>query len=191
MDQTKQSTQPTEPPKTSWASDLGGPQWEQAEARLREYERVTEGLEEMIAVLDRDYRYRIANRAFLDLRRMRREDVVGRFVWEIVETDFFEKVVKHKLDECFAGKVVRYETSYEYPELGQRELLVSYFPIESESGVEQVACVLQDITERKKAEAALRVSEQKHKDIFSFAPVGIYQSLHDGTIITANQTMAS
>jgi PAS domain-containing protein len=33
----------------------------QAEARLREYERVVEGLEEMIVVIDRDYRYVIAN----------------------------------------------------------------------------------------------------------------------------------
>src|SRR5580698_8985993 len=37
----------------------------QAEGRLREYERVVEGLEEMIVVLDREYRYVIANRALL------------------------------------------------------------------------------------------------------------------------------
>jgi PAS domain S-box-containing protein len=45
-------------------------------------------------------------------------------------------------------------------------------------------------TERKRAEDALRASERRYRDIFSFAPVGIYQSLRDGTIITANQTLA-
>ena len=36
------------------------------DARLREFERVVENLEEMIVVLDRDYRYLIANRSFLN-----------------------------------------------------------------------------------------------------------------------------
>ncbi|HEY6951608.1 MAG TPA: PAS domain S-box protein, partial [Bacteroidota bacterium] len=49
---------------------------------------------------------------------------------------------------------------------------------------------IQDITERKKADEALRISEQKFRDIFNFAPVGIYQSKSDGTIITANQALA-
>ncbi len=47
-----------------------------------------------------------------------------------------------------------------------------------------------DITERKRAERALRISEKKYKDIFEFAPLGIYQSLRDGTIRTANRALA-
>ena len=45
-------------------------------------------------------------------------------------------------------------------------------------------------TERKRAEEALLASERKYRDIFTFAPVGIYQSSRDGTIITANHTLA-
>ncbi|MCI0489029.1 MAG: PAS domain S-box protein [Blastocatellia bacterium] len=47
-----------------------------------------------------------------------------------------------------------------------------------------------DITEHKRVERALRISEQKYKDIFEFAPIGIYQSLRDGTIRTANRALA-
>ena len=36
--------------------------------KLREYEEVVEGLQEMIVVVDRDYRYVIANPAFLRRR---------------------------------------------------------------------------------------------------------------------------
>jgi signal transduction histidine kinase len=43
---------------------------------------------------------------------------------------------------------------YTYPELGERDVLISYFPIEGVSGVDRVACIAQDITERKLAEAA-------------------------------------
>src|SRR5262249_2172076 len=44
-----------------------------AEDKLREYERAVEGSGEMICVVDRDYRYLIANRQFLQMRNMTRE----------------------------------------------------------------------------------------------------------------------
>jgi PAS domain S-box-containing protein len=126
-----------------------------AEERLREYERAVEGSGEMIAVVDREYRYLIANNQFLKMRNMTRKQVVGRFAHEVLNNGFFESVVKPKLDECFRGKVVRYETKYAYPELGERDISVSYFPIEGANGIDRVACILQDITDRKQAEQAL------------------------------------
>ncbi len=47
-----------------------------------------------------------------------------------------------------------------------------------------------DVTERILAEEALRQSEQKYRDIFDFATVGIYQSRRDGSLITANAPLA-
>ena len=126
-----------------------------AEDKLREYERAVEGSEEMIVVVDREYRYLIANRKFLNMRKMTREQVVGHLAPEVLNKGVFEAIVKKKVDECFEGKVVRYEMKYTYPELGERDVLISYFPIEGVSGVDRVACITQDITERKLAEAAL------------------------------------
>jgi PAS domain S-box-containing protein len=131
-----------------------------AEARLREYERVVEGLEEVIAVVDRDYRYVIANRAFLNLRGIAKEQVIGRLASEVINKDDFETVFKPKLDECFQGKVVRFQMSYQYPKIGERDLLVSYFPIEGLVGIDRIAAVVQDITEHKRAEARLQEYER-------------------------------
>ena len=44
---------------------------------------------------------------------------------------------------------------YTYPELGERDLFISNFPIEGPRGIDRVACILQDITERKRAEENL------------------------------------
>ena len=48
------------------------------EERLREYEKVVDGLEEMIVVVDRQYRCVLANRAFLKYRGIEREHLIGR-----------------------------------------------------------------------------------------------------------------
>ena len=67
-----------------------------AEERLQEYEKAVEGLEDMIAVIDRDYRYLLANRAFLRYRGIEREQLVGHLVPEILGQEIFEKAIKQK-----------------------------------------------------------------------------------------------
>lgn len=125
--------------------------------RLEEFEKAGENLEEMITVVDRDYRYVLVNRAFLNYRGMKREDLLGRKIWEVLDQGVFESTIKQKLDQCFQGKLVQYEMRYNYPARGERDLFVSYFPMEGPKGVERVTSVLQDITERKEAKRALEL----------------------------------
>jgi|CZLA01.1.fsa_nt_gi PAS domain S-box-containing protein len=137
-----------------------------AEERLREFERVVENLEDMILVLDRDYRYVIVNPAFLRYWGMRKEQVVGHLVAEVMNPKnpkVFETVVKEKLDACFLGKVVSYELRNQYPGMGERDVSITYLPVESPAGIDRVACVLRDITERKQAEQALRESAARER----------------------------
>lgn len=131
------------------------------EARLREYEKVVEGLQEMIVVVDRDYHYLIANQAFLNYRGMQPERVIGRSIGELLGQEYFEGLVKGKLDECFRGQVVRYELTYTYAKLGRRDLFATYFPIEGPAGVDRVAAVLADVTEQKRAKQELHRSFQQ------------------------------
>jgi PAS domain S-box-containing protein len=132
-----------------------------AEEVLREYEKVVESAQDMMVVVDREYRYRMANQAFLSYRRLERSQLVGMRVADVVGPEVFQRWVKRKLDECFEGQVVRYEARYPYPELGERDLSLAFYPIAGPTGADRVACILQDITERKRAEEALRQSEHQ------------------------------
>jgi PAS domain S-box-containing protein len=52
-----------------------------------------------------------------------------------------------------------------------------------------VLSMMTDITERKRAEQALRKSEQRYRDLFDGVLEGIYQSAPDGRITAANHTL--
>ncbi|MGA8437347.1 MAG: PAS domain S-box protein [Candidatus Sulfotelmatobacter sp.] len=139
-----------------------------ADARLQEYERVVEGQDEMIVVVDREHRYVIANRAFLDYRGLERQQVVGHTIDEIVHAQALE-VVKQKMDECFQGKIVEYEMKYTYPNRGERDLFITYFPMEGPTGVERIAAILRDVTQTKRAEEARHRSELALRDAKEFS----------------------
>jgi PAS domain S-box-containing protein len=149
------------------------------EEKLGEYERAVEGAEEIIVVVDRQYRYLIANREFLRRHNLKQDQVIGRFVYDFMQREIFENLVKPQLEECFQGKVVRYEMRYTYPELGERDLLVSYFPIEGSNGVDRAACILQDVTERKQAEEILRGMSRKLIEAQEQERARIARELHD------------
>jgi PAS domain S-box-containing protein len=129
-----------------------------AEEKLYEYEKAVEGVDEMITVVDRQYRYLVANRKHLSMHRMTREQVLGRHAREVLHSVFDD--VKEKLDECFRGNIARFEIKVAFPEIGERYMSVSFFPVDGPNGIDRVACIGHDITERKRAEEALRKSEE-------------------------------
>ena len=156
---------------------------------LREYQRAVEGSQDIIAVVDQNYNYLLVNNAFLKYRGMDREQVIGRSVAGVLGKDFFERVVRKHLDTCLQGEVVHYEMNYTYPEFGERDLLVSYFPIEGPDGVNRVASVISDITERKRTEDALREGEKRYRALFEGSRDAIYVTAREGEIVDANPSM--
>jgi PAS domain S-box-containing protein len=151
----------------------------QAEEKLREFERAVEGVEELILVVDREYRCLMANRGFLKRRNLTSEQVVGRFVHEFVVREAYENVIKAKLDECFRGNVVRYELKYTYPEIGERDLFATYYPVKGNTGLDRAVCILHDITDRKRAERTLAEMTRKLIESQEQERARIGRELHD------------
>ena len=123
-----------------------------AEDKLRQCERRVEGLDEMVAVVDRNYRYILTNRAFLEVFGGANARLEGRPIQEFRDRNVIGQIVIPNLDPCFCGNPVLFSMEYDLPGIGVRELSVSFSPIEVSGEVETVACVLRDITDMKRME---------------------------------------
>src|SRR5215471_4583186 len=153
------------------------PQTEHESARLHEYERVVEGLEDLIAVIDRDYRYVIANRALLKYRNRRLDEIIGHTVREVIGAETFDNVVKKRLDECFTGKTVTFDWKLHYPDIGERDMTVSHFPIHGPNGVDRIAIILRDRTEANRAAANL-ATQKAYLDSLHQTTLGLINRLN-------------
>jgi PAS domain S-box-containing protein len=160
------------------------------EERLREYEKAVDGLEEMIVVVDRKYRCVVANRAFLKYRGIEREHLAGCLASEWLIPDLFEMVIREKIDESLEGKAVKYELRYDDPHLGERDLFLSNVPIEGSDGIDRVACILQDVTDRRRADRATQ-HWQKRLELAEKAGlrIGLWDwSVDAGTVDWSDET---
>jgi formate hydrogenlyase transcriptional activator len=154
----------------SWAGD----QFRRYALRLQEFQEAVEGVEEMIVVLDKDFRYLITNRAFLKYRETEREKVIGKKVSEIVNPELF-RIIKPRLDECLSGKVVEFEMQYPHAHRGKRDIFISYSPLKGPSGVDRIAVVMKDITEKKLMGEALRHREEAYRQFVARSSEGIFR----------------
>jgi len=130
-----------------------------SEEQLLEYLKVIECSRDLICVMDSDYRYRMANGAFLRYRDLAQEQVVGRTVAEVHGEEFFAGTRQH-IDACLAGQSVRFEMEQAFPERGVRSVTVTYTPVQDQGGHTRIVCVISDQTEKKHLEEQLRQSQK-------------------------------
>jgi PAS domain S-box-containing protein len=139
------------------------------------------------------------NQACRDLLNIKNEEVVGKYNVlqdNIVEEQGYLPLVKSVYEEGKAQKFVLIYNSAQLKHLHLEKtasviLEVSIFPVKDASGrVTNAVIQHNDITVRKLSEDALQKSEQKYRDIFTYAPVGIYLSTRDGKFIKANNMLA-
>ncbi|MFO8111637.1 MAG: PAS domain S-box protein [Desulfosalsimonadaceae bacterium] len=138
------------------------------EGLLQEYRSAVEGSEELMAVIDKAYAYRMVNKAYLQRHGKSREDVIGKSVGDLVGMHYFQFIVKPYMDRCFAGENVVYERKAFYPTVGTRRLEVHYHPLWSGSRVEKIVAILRDITDYKKAENELRQSQHQLRQLAAY-----------------------
>ena len=89
---------------------------------------------DLMAFVDRDHAYRYVNQTFLDYYSLRREDVVGRGIAEVLGERYYREVVKPLIDDAFAGRATAHERLYDYPGRGPTHVELQYLPARDADG---------------------------------------------------------
>ena len=114
-----------------------------------------------IVQCDAERRFTFVNRAYAERFGLTPEDVVGKYVWEIVGERGYAAFQRY-VDEVLAGKRVEFEQEIPYETIGPRWIHCAYAPHRGADGsVQGLVAVITDISERKAAEAALRESNAR------------------------------
>lgn len=161
---------------------------EESERRFRElFDDAPVGYHE----LDSEGRIVRVNRTELNMLGYGAEDMLGHYVWEFVKDhDMSEANVMKKLSgDLPAGK--SYERAYCRKDGSVIHFLVEeYYLYDVSHKIVGIRTALEDITERKKAEDALRAAEEHFRNLFENITIGVYRTSPDGRILFVNPALA-
>ncbi|MBS1857599.1 MAG: PAS domain S-box protein [Acidobacteria bacterium] len=161
--------------------------------RLSRQERLLrltiDGMPGLVSYLDREFRYQFNNRGYEEWYRRPVGEITGRPIEEMVGPAVFARIRPY-LERAFAGEQVTLEHRATFAGR-EREVRATYVPERGPDGaVRGVIAVVQDITEQKRSEQALRSSEERFRQIVEIAAEGIWITDTEGRTTFVNGRMA-
>jgi PAS domain S-box-containing protein len=150
----------------------------EADARLRESERelrlVTDALPVLVSYIDANERYRLVNAAYERWFSVSRDAVIGRSIRELLGEEAYAPRAR-LIRAALEGKPTRFEAFTPTPDGGRRDTELHYIPRHGPDGrVDGFYAVVTDVTERKAAEDASRVSEARLRAVLDSVSDGFY-----------------
>ncbi len=122
-----------------------------------------------VFVVDRDFRYLLADGEALEAAKVRREDLVGRTIFEVLAPEMARDYAKNYKAVLDGGHFTEEHAAH------GRTFISRGTPLRDDHGhVYAVLAVSYDITDRKVAEIAIRESEARFRNMADHAPVMIW-----------------
>ena len=145
----------------------------------------------MVAYYDRDLIFRFINKPFAQWLGFARKDLIGRHSSEIIgEKAFNER--RPMIEQALAGQRTFFASEFDHPTRGMVALQSDYVPWADATGEARGIIVLvQEVTEQRIAEKALRESEERFRRIANSAPAMMWVTRGDGTRDFVNEAYAA
>lgn len=149
---------------------------------------------QLCGLLDTKGRVVKLNKRALALSGASAQDMLGQFFWDCPwwpDHAEAERVLRQDLATALSGGVVRREVVHTGSDGKQSLVDFSLSPLmESGGSVNILIAEGRDITEIRRAESALKASEEKYRAIFNNAPVGIFRFSFGGGPLDGNLALA-
>ena len=138
---------------------------------------------------DMEGRITNVNQTDLEMLGYTAEEMIGQPIWKL---NVNEETVREQVMAKLAGtlppgkeleRIYRRKDGTTFPVLIEDRLI-----LDEKGRIKGIRCTIQDITERKRVEEALRKSEEKFQKLFDEAPVGYMDLNHQGHITQVNRT---
>jgi PAS domain S-box-containing protein len=143
----------------------------------------------LIACVDHDLKYVYVNKAYAEWHGKNKGYFPGKVVKSIIAEEAFN-VSRKNIEKALKGESITFE-NIAFDNLGnEKAVKVSYSPIKMENGKTGFITLIEDITRRKKTEAALKQSEFMLRKVIDLIPHSIFAKDRNGRFILANKTMA-
>ncbi|MBN2663940.1 MAG: PAS domain S-box protein, partial [Bacteroidales bacterium] len=120
------------------------------------YKRVFDNSNDIISLVDKNYTFILVNHAFLKNHNVKKEDVIGKSIAEIIGNNNFENIVKPYLNRCLIGETIVYQEWFKTSNFKPKFLDINYSPFFDEN--KEISGVLissRDITNNKITEINL------------------------------------
>ncbi|NKB55729.1 MAG: PAS domain S-box protein [Alphaproteobacteria bacterium] len=166
-----------------------------AEAELRESEAKLKAILEHanvpVLIKDLDLNYIMANKAFVDVRKVPIEEILGKNAYDFQPRDIAAEITESDRQVIESGQPFEYENERLDVNGEYKNYFVIKYPVFGDGGkVVALGSMYTDITERKQAEAALQESEALLTSFMDNANAMMFVKDQDGRYLLSNKANA-
>ena len=147
---------------------------------------ITDSLPSLISYIDAQHRYKFVNRAYENWFGRKREDVLGKYNWEVIGEKAYQEVQTY-VESALSGEQVAYELEIPYKDGGTRFTYSILVPDPDDSGaVSGYISLVNDMTEIRALEQQIADALEFNRAIVESSTLAIYAYNSSGRCIFTN-----
>jgi PAS domain S-box-containing protein len=150
---------------------------------------IADNMPAFLSYVDKDRIFRFVNKIFEEGYGISRQEIIGRPLKSVVGEQIYESI-KAEVNAALSGERVAYERCIQFRSGETRRVSVNYIPDADKGGnIRGFYALGIDITERMRAEDALRESEARYRSVVEDQTELINRWKPDGTMTFVNEAL--